>query len=89
MNEGKWPAKQPPNSAVKNEKWNSKSQNSPRTPSRFVEMFKFQENEVRIDYTGKVSDNEIRFTRKVGDFAAEEFVAKWLLLTHTRYRRLF
>ena len=42
----------------------------------FVEMFKFQDNEVRIDYTGKVGENEIKFTRKVGDFATEEFVAK-------------
>jgi enterochelin esterase-like enzyme len=42
----------------------------------FVEMFKFQDNEVQIDYTGKVSDNEIKFTRKVGDFATEEFEAK-------------
>jgi enterochelin esterase-like enzyme len=42
----------------------------------FVELFKFQDNEVRIDYTGKVSDNEIKFTRKVEDFATEEFVAK-------------
>jgi enterochelin esterase-like enzyme len=42
----------------------------------FVEMFKFQDNEVRIDYTGKVSNKEIQFTRKVGDFATEEFVAK-------------
>jgi enterochelin esterase-like enzyme len=42
----------------------------------FVEMLKFQDNEVRIDYTGKVGDNEIKFTRKVGDFATEEFVAK-------------
>src|SRR5215471_7810140 len=42
----------------------------------FVEMFKFQDNEVRIDYTGKVQDNEIKFTRKVADFATEEFVAK-------------
>ena len=42
----------------------------------FVETFKFQDNEVRIDYTGKVSDNEIKFTRKVEDFATEEFVAK-------------
>jgi len=42
----------------------------------FVEMLKFQDNEVRIDYTGKVSDNEIKFTRKVGDFATEEFAAK-------------
>ncbi len=42
----------------------------------FVEMLKLQDNEVRIDYTGKVSDNEIKFTRKVGDFATEEFAAK-------------
>jgi enterochelin esterase-like enzyme len=42
----------------------------------FVEMFKFQDNEVRIDYTGKMSNKEIQFTRKVGDFATEEFVAR-------------
>ncbi len=42
----------------------------------FVEMRKFQDNEVRIEYTGKVSDNEIKFTRKVGDFGTGEFVAK-------------
>lgn len=43
---------------------------------RFVEMLKFQDNEVRIDYRGKVADNEIKLTRKVGDIATEEFVAK-------------
>ncbi len=42
----------------------------------FVETFKFQDNEERIEYTGKVGDSEIKFTRKVGDFATEEFVAK-------------
>jgi alpha-L-arabinofuranosidase/enterochelin esterase-like enzyme len=42
----------------------------------FVEMRTIRDNEVRIDYTGKVGNNEIRFTRKVGDFATEEFVAK-------------
>ncbi|SPE60872.1 exported hypothetical protein [Verrucomicrobia bacterium] len=42
----------------------------------FVEMFKFQDNEVRIDYTGKTGDNEIKFIRKVADFATEEVVAK-------------
>jgi enterochelin esterase-like enzyme len=42
----------------------------------FVEMLKFQDNEVRIDYNGKVSENEIKFTRKVGDFGTEEIVAK-------------
>lgn len=42
----------------------------------FVEMRKFQDNEVRIDYTGKVISQEIKFTRKVGDFGTQEFVAK-------------
>jgi hypothetical protein len=43
----------------------------------FVEMLKFQDNDIRIDYTGKiVSADEIKFTRKVGDFATEELVAK-------------
>jgi enterochelin esterase-like enzyme len=42
----------------------------------FLEMFKFQDNEVRIGYTGKVGDQAIQFTRKVGDFATEELVAK-------------
>jgi enterochelin esterase-like enzyme len=42
----------------------------------FMEMYKFQDNEIRIDYTGKVGENEIKFTRKVGDFATEELSAK-------------
>jgi len=44
----------------------------------FVEMLTFQENEIRITYTGKVSagGNEIKFTREVGTFAKEEIVAK-------------
>ncbi|HOW64443.1 MAG TPA: alpha/beta hydrolase-fold protein [Candidatus Paceibacterota bacterium] len=42
----------------------------------FMELFKFQDNELRIDYTGKVGDREIKFTRKVGDVATEELVAK-------------
>ncbi len=41
----------------------------------FVELLDFQGNEVRIVYAGKVSGDEIKFTRKVGDFATEEFVA--------------
>jgi len=39
-------------------------------------MLKFQENEVRIDYSGKAGDKEMKLTRKVGDFATEELVAK-------------
>jgi len=44
----------------------------------FVEMLNFQDNEVRILYTGKISTNgnEINFTRAVGDFAKENIVAK-------------
>ena len=42
----------------------------------FVEMLKFQENEIRITYTGTVSSNEMKLTREVGEFAKEEIVAK-------------
>jgi enterochelin esterase-like enzyme len=42
----------------------------------FVEMRQIQDNEVRIEYTGKVGGSEIKFTRKVGDFATNEFAAK-------------
>jgi len=43
----------------------------------FVEILKFEGNEVRITYTGKiVSADEIQFTRQVADFATEQLVAK-------------
>src|ERR1035438_3826602 len=42
----------------------------------FVEPMKFQDNEMRIEYTGKVSGDEIKFHRKVGDVAEEDFVPK-------------
>src|SRR4030042_1869189 len=42
----------------------------------FVEILKFQDNEIRISYTGKVTGDEIKFTRNVGDFATEELTAK-------------
>jgi len=42
----------------------------------FVEPFKFDDNELRIEYTGKLSGDEIKFHRKVGDVAEEDFVAK-------------
>jgi enterochelin esterase-like enzyme len=42
----------------------------------FMEMRTIQDNEMRIDYTGRISDSEITFTRKVGDFGTQEFVAK-------------
>jgi enterochelin esterase-like enzyme len=42
----------------------------------FVEMRKIQDNEVGIEYTGKVTDKEIKFTRKVGDFGSQDFAAQ-------------
>jgi hypothetical protein len=42
----------------------------------FVEPLKFQDQEIRIEYTGKVNGDEIKLHRKVGDFAEEDFVAK-------------
>ena len=42
----------------------------------FAEMRDIQDNQIRIDYTGKVGTNEIQFTRKVGDFGNQEFPAK-------------
>ncbi|MFM7815619.1 MAG: alpha/beta hydrolase, partial [Verrucomicrobiota bacterium] len=42
----------------------------------FVERIQFQGNQIRIQYTGKLAGDEIRFTRKVGDFATEEMVAR-------------
>ena len=42
----------------------------------FVETLDFQGNQLSIVYTGKLAGDEIKFTRKVGDFATEELVAK-------------
>ena len=42
----------------------------------FVEMLKFGDNDIRIVYTGKISGDEIKFHRKVGDVAEEDFTAK-------------
>jgi hypothetical protein len=42
----------------------------------FVEMLDFQGNSLRIEYSGTLAGDEIKFSRKVGDFATEEFVAK-------------
>ncbi|UCG50000.1 MAG: esterase family protein [Phycisphaerales bacterium] len=42
----------------------------------FFETFEFQGNEVRIDYEGKISGDQISFTRKVGNFATEKLVAR-------------
>jgi hypothetical protein len=42
----------------------------------FVETVNFDGNAIRIEYKGTVNGDEIKFTRKVGEFAVEEFVAK-------------
>lgn len=42
----------------------------------FTENLNFQGNSVKIDYKGTVAGDEIKFTRKVADFATEELVAK-------------
>jgi len=42
----------------------------------FIEVFPFQDNDIRISYEGKIMDNEIKFTRNVADFITEELVAK-------------
>jgi hypothetical protein len=42
----------------------------------FVENLKIQGMDIRIEYTGKISGDEIKFTRKVGDIATETLVAK-------------
>ena len=44
----------------------------------FVEALSFNGNDIRIEYTGKIDGDQIKFTRKVGDFATEELVAKRL-----------
>jgi enterochelin esterase-like enzyme len=42
----------------------------------FVEPLRIQDNDVNITYTGKISGDEIKFTRKVGDFGSSEAAAK-------------
>lgn len=42
----------------------------------FVENLEFNGMAIRIEYTGKLNGDEIKFTRKVGDFATEDLVAK-------------
>src|SRR5512133_896821 len=41
----------------------------------FTETLEFQGNSVPITYRGVVSGDQIKFVRKVGDFATEELVA--------------
>lgn len=42
----------------------------------FVEPLKFEDQEIRIEYKGKISGDEIKLKRVVGDFATEDVVLK-------------
>jgi len=42
----------------------------------FVENLDYQGQQLKITYTGKVSGDEIKFTRDVAGFAKEDLVAK-------------
>ena len=42
----------------------------------FVENLDFQGQPLRIVYKGKISGDEIKFNRQVGEVASEDFVAK-------------
>jgi enterochelin esterase-like enzyme len=42
----------------------------------FVEPLRIQDNEISITYTGTIAGDEIKFTRKVGDFGSSEATAK-------------
>jgi hypothetical protein len=42
----------------------------------FAETFDAMGSTVRIDYKGTLKGDEIAFTRKVGDFGTEQFVAR-------------
>jgi len=43
---------------------------------QFVELLEYQGMPLVIQYKGKISGDEIQFTRTVGEFASEEFTSK-------------
>ncbi len=42
----------------------------------FVELLDFQGQTLRIEYRGKITGDEMKLTRTVGDFGSESLVAK-------------
>ena len=42
----------------------------------FVETMKYQDQDMKITYKGKIAGDEIKFTRNVADMVTEELVAK-------------
>ena len=47
----------------------------------FVEIRQIQGREIRIEFTGKVGDNGIKFTRSVGDFGSQQSEATRIAAT--------
>ena len=60
------------------EKHNGRLSNVKLTDGKvsFDEVLNFQGNDLPITYTGKLIDDEMQLTRKVGEFATEEFTVK-------------
>ena len=56
--------------------WPSPKAKSTKTKSPSWKRSRFDDNDIRIEYTGKVNGDEIKLHRKVGDFAEEDLVAK-------------
>lgn len=50
----------------------------------FVELRKIQDREIAINFTGKVEDEGIQFTRKVGDFGSQQAVATRIVAANQR-----
>ena len=42
----------------------------------FVEQARIQDQDIRIEYAGKITGDEMKLTRKVGDFGTSDIVAK-------------
>ena len=42
----------------------------------FVEILEVQDQKIRIEYNGKVDGDQLKLTRKVGDFGSSDAVAK-------------
>ena len=63
---------------LNDESFNSKLSNLKLngTSVSFDEMLPFQGADLLIRYSGELKDDEMRLTRKVGEFATEKFVAK-------------
>lgn len=53
----------------------------------FVEVRRIQDRDLRIEYTGKIVDDQLQFTRKVGDFATMQVLAQRVPVAPSTRRR--